>query len=153
MSAFFRELNNVINYTTISKLITIIKLITNCWSCLINLKLHNLYFFTICMYKHCFLPLLHIFVMNCLVFKCSGIGLITLIAARFLHLCACFTCSSVHLHASTVHIACSPLSVYFDVFCVSVFFVILCFFLSITQQFCVIVTVIEISWFCVIVIC
>jgi len=30
MSAFSSELNNAINYTTINKLITIIKLITNC---------------------------------------------------------------------------------------------------------------------------
>ena len=62
----------------------------------------KLHFFTICMYKHCFLPVLLVFVMKCcIMMPCSSLCLKTIIAARFLHLYACLTCSSVH--ASILH--------------------------------------------------
>ena len=60
----------------------------------------NLYFFTMCIYKHCFLPM-YLFLPWNVVLKCLALCLKTIIAARFLHLYACLTCSSVH--ASSLH--------------------------------------------------
>ena len=64
----------------------------------------NWCFFTICMYKHCCLPLLLVFVMKCCVkMRCSlpQPSCFVIIAAWFLHLHACFACSSVHhMHQS-----------------------------------------------------
>jgi len=55
------------------------------------------------MYKHYFLPLLRVFVMKCYVSNCIALCLVTLIVVRFLHLCACFNCRSVLVHASNLH--------------------------------------------------
>ena len=76
--------------------------------------------------RHCFLPLLLVFVMQCVKMQCFC--LITPIAARFLQLCACFTCSSTHV--STLH----PLLAhhhlcYVDVYCVFFFNFIFAVFL------------------------
>jgi len=84
----------------------------------------NLYLFMIYMYKHCFLPLLLVSVIKCCVkMHCSLPH--KLIAAHFPHMCACFTCSSVHV--STLHslLAHQHLSVYNNVD------VYLCFFLAV----------------------
>jgi len=63
----------------------------------------NCYFFTIYMYKHFLLPLLLVFVMKCYVSNWIALCLATLVVVvvRFLHLCVCFNCPSVH--ASTFH--------------------------------------------------
>jgi len=37
------------------------------------------------------------------VLKCVALFIVTLIAARFLHLCACFSYSNSSVHASTLH--------------------------------------------------
>ena len=86
----------------------------------------NLHLFTMCIYKHCFLPMLLVLVWN--VLKCLALCLITIIATRFLHLYACLTCSSVR--ASSLH----PLLAhhhlcYVDVYCVFLFFLLFLFFL------------------------
>jgi len=52
------------------------------------------------------------------VLKCLALCLITTIAARFLHLYACLTCSSVHADASSLH----PLLGHHHQCCVDVFF-------------------------------
>jgi len=52
----------------------------------------NLHFFTMCIYKHCFLPM---FLLWNVVLKCLALCLITMIAARFPRLYACLACSSV----------------------------------------------------------
>jgi len=61
------------------------------------------YFFTICVDKHCFLPLLLAFVMNC--FYCIALSLITPIyCSLLLHLCACFACLYLNLYVpQTLH--------------------------------------------------
>jgi len=64
----------------------------------------NLLFFMMCIYKHCFPPMLLVFAMNC----CTSLALclISTTAACFLHLYACLTCSSVHalpLHPLLAH--------------------------------------------------
>jgi len=79
-----------------------------------------LYFFLICMRGFCFLPFLLVFVMN--VLKCIAVCLITPIAARFLHLRACFTYSFVHV--STLH----PLLAHHHLYYVDVNCVFFCFF-------------------------
>jgi len=90
----------------------------------------KLHFFTICMYKHCFLPVLLVFVMKCcIMMPCSSLCLKTIIAARFLHLYACLTCSSVHasiLHPLLAHHHLCYCHV--DVYCV--FFYLHIFFLN-----------------------
>ena len=72
-------------------------------------------FLPMCIYKHCFCPCYLFLIWNA-VLKYLALCLITIIAARFLHLYACLTCSSVH--ASSLH----PLLAhhhlrYVDVYC------------------------------------
>ena len=76
----------------------------------------NLLFFMMCIYKHCFPPMLLVFAMKCTKMLCPLPYNHYNIAAYFLHLYACFTCSSVH--ASSFH----PLLAhhhlcYVDVYC------------------------------------
>jgi len=56
----------------------------------------NCYFLTIYMYKHLFLPFLLVFVMKCYVSNCIALCFATLMAVRFLQLCPCSNCPSVH---------------------------------------------------------
>jgi len=90
----------------------------------------NLHFFMMCIYKHCFLPMLLVFAMKCCT-KCLSLCLITIIATCFLHLYACLTCSSVH--ASSLHpmLAHHHLC-YVDVYCVFLFFISFLFLLYAT---------------------
>jgi len=60
-----------------------------------------LFFFMICMYEHCFLPLLLFFVIKCYFYDCVVLCLMTFIVVRFLNLYACFNCSSVHAQIFT----------------------------------------------------
>ena len=80
----------------------------------------NLHFF-MCIYKHCFLPMLLVFAMKCCTKKCLALCLITIIAACFLHLYACLTCSSVHTSSLHPLLAHHHLC-YVDVYCVFLFF-------------------------------
>ena len=61
----------------------------------------NFFFLTICMRKFCPLPLILVVVMKWYVTNCIALCFMTIIAVRFLHLCACFICPSVH--ASAIH--------------------------------------------------
>ena len=80
------------------------------------------------MYKQCFLPLLlYLFLLWNVVLECIAVCLISLIAARFIHLYTCHTYSSAH--ASPLHPLLAHHHVcYVDVYCVIVIlFVSLCF--------------------------
>jgi len=96
----------------------------------------NLHFFMMCIYKHCFPPmLLFVFAMECCTKnKCLAICLITIIAALALLLSpiyACLTCSSVHLHASSLHSLLAHHHLcYVDVYCVFLFLLYATTFLS-----------------------
>ena len=69
-------------------------------------------FFMICMYKHCYLPLLFVFVMKCFVPKALLFASQPLLSITFYtYVCACFTCSSVHVSAHQSPIACLSPSV------------------------------------------
>jgi len=80
----------------------------------------NLHFFTMCICNIVFCPC-YLFLLWNVVLKCLALCLITIIAARFPHLYACLTCSSVHassLHALLAH----HHLCYVDVYCVFYFF-------------------------------
>jgi len=83
----------------------------------------NLLFFMMCIYKHCFPPMLLVFAMNC----CTSLALclISTTAACFLHLYACLTCSICTCLTSSP-IACPPSSVFYvDVYCVLIIIIII----------------------------
>jgi len=88
----------------------------------------NLLFFMICIYKHCFPPMLLVLAMKCYTKMPCPLPHITIIAAYFLHLYACLTCSSVHalsLHPLLAH----HHLCYVDVYCVFYFIFAICYFL------------------------
>ena len=74
------------------------------------------FFFLIYVYKHCFLPLLFLFVMKCYVPNCIALCLATLVVVHFLHLCACFNCWSAHV--STHPLLAHHHLCYVDLYCV-----------------------------------
>jgi len=78
----------------------------------------NCNFFMIYTCKHCFPPLLLVFVMKCYIFNCIGLCLVTPIFVRFLYLCSCFNCPSVR--ALTLHqlLAHHHHLCYVDLYCV-----------------------------------
>ena len=88
----------------------------------------NLHFFMMCIYKHCFPPMLFVFAMECCTKnKCLALCLITIIAVLALlpsPIYACLTCSSVH--ASSLHSLLAHHHLcYVDVYCVFLFFLFL----------------------------
>ena len=88
----------------------------------------KLLFFMMFIYKPCLLSLLHVSAMKCCI-KCPALCLITILAACFIPLRACLTCSSVH--ASSLH----PLLAHRHLCCADVYCVFFPFLIHVTLLF------------------
>jgi len=82
----------------------------------------------ICMYELCFLPLLLAFVMNCVKMHCSLPHNPYLIAARFLHLCAC---SPAHLYMCHLFTHCLPTIICVMLMSIVSFFIVFSLYFSV----------------------